>query len=76
MKKIFLLLACFVPVWSSLWAQDEAYTAAELYKLAGECVKVGNYDDALSYLSDAKKLDPMSSDIYALSSAIMGDYIV
>ena len=75
MKKIFLLLACFVPVWSSLWA-EEAYTAADLYHLAQECVEIGNYDDAISYLSDAKKMDPMSSDIYALSSAIMGDYIV
>lgn len=75
MKKIFLLLACFVPVWSSLWAED-AYTAADLYHLAQECVEIGNYDDAISYLSDAKKMDPMSSDIYALSSAIMGDYIV
>ena len=75
MKKIFLLLACFVPVWSSLWA-EEAHTAADLYHLAQECVEIGNYDDAISYLSDAKKMDPMSSDIYALSSAIMGDYIV
>lgn len=76
MKKVFLLLVCLTSLLSSLWAQEETYTATDLYNLAGECVKVGNYDDALSYLSDAKKMDPMSSDIYALSSAIMGDYIV
>ena len=76
MKKVFLLLVCLTSLLSSLWAQEETYTATDLYNLAGECVKVGNYDDAISYLSDAKKLDPMSSDIYALSSAIMGDYIV
>ncbi len=75
-KKVCLLLVALLPLCASLCAQDEAYTAADLYKLAGECVKVGNYDDAISYLSDAKKLDPMSSDVYALSGAIMGDYIV
>ena len=60
----------------SLQAQEEPLTAKDMYDMAVECVKVHNRSAALEYLKEANRLDPTLSDAYALSGAIVSEYIV
>lgn len=76
MKRFQLLVVILFTSFSAVIAQEEKPTAQDLYDLAVECVKVNNRSQALQFLTEATKLDPTLSDVYALSGAILSEYIV
>lgn len=57
-------------------AQDTQPTAQDMYNIAVNCVRANNRGDALQYLEEATRLDPTMSDAYALSAALVSEYIV
>lgn len=76
MKRFCILWVALLSCVCSLQAQEEPLTAKDMYDMAVECVKVNNRSAALDYLKEANRLDPTLSDAYALSGAIVSEYIV